>query len=170
MTNRSKMARASFLIVVVFLSACKEDDTELLRQCKQLAHQFHKAVMVRDDKAMSELVLFPFNFDNQDSADGREAFRKIVKKRFSGMQARMKSARSMEAVTYSAFVDGHPIRGKKLEGDAAIREAAKLGFMEGDVLVRCYAINEDKKQDGRDYYVVVRKDALGDLKIHTYFD
>lgn len=170
MSYRSNTMVAGFLVVAILLSGCKEDNTELLRQSKQLAHQFHKAVMIRDDKAMSELVLFPFNFDNQASADGREAFRKVVKKRFSGMQARMKSARSMEAVTYSAFIDGHPIRGKKWEGEAAIREASKLGFAEGDVLVRCYAVGEDKRQDGRDYYVVIRKDALGDLKIHTYSD
>ncbi|MFT7616985.1 MAG: hypothetical protein ACI97A_000615 [Planctomycetota bacterium] len=167
--------RVLFLTVLIALStltisACKEDDTALFRQSKQLARQFHEAVMIRDIEVMGALAYYPFHFDNSDVIKDRVQFKKVMNKRLSSMQARMKSARSMESVTYNGFVSGHEIRGKKLEGDVAKREAEKLNFEEGDVLVRCFAVDSEKREDGRDYYVVLRKDDLGDLKIHTYFD
>ena len=170
MLKRNSRIAVLLAMCAISISACKEDDTVLFRQSKQLARQFHEAVMIRDIEKMGQLVYFPFHFDNAATIEDQIQFKKVMNKKLSGMQSRMKSARSMESVTYNGFVNGHEIRGKKLEGDAAIREAKKLNFEEGDVLVRCYAVDAEKRQDGRDYYVVLRKDDLGDLKIHTYFD
>ncbi len=170
------MTKSSLLMVTLaftalaILPSCKEDDSELLRQSKQIASQFHTAVLEIKIDEMSELVNYPFHFDNETVIRDAISFKKEIKKKLRGMKSRMKSARSMEAVTYADFIAGHEIRGKKFEGDKAREQAKKLNFEEGDVLVRCYAVDKKKREDGREYFVVLRKNDLGDLKIHTYFD
>ncbi len=158
------------LLVFPLMTACREDNTELLRQSRQLALSFHSAVIELDIDKLSDLVVFPFHLDNDVVIKDRAQFKKVLSKKIGGMQKRMLAARKTEAVTWSDFIDGHAIRGKELKGEAAKKQAKKLNFVAGDVLVRCYSVDASGKQDGRDYFIVLRKNDLGDLKVHTYFD
>ena len=158
------------MFFAVVMTSCRDDNSEMLRQSKQMALSFHSAVIELDIDKLSDLVVFPFHLDNDVVIKDRAQFKKVLSRKIGGMQKRMLAARKTEAVTYADFIDGHAIRGKKLKGDAARKQAKKLHFVEGDVLVRCYSVDANRNQDGRDYYIVLRKNDLGDLKVHTYFD
>lgn len=159
-------------IAIAFLATCGDDGaTELEKQAQDLAVQFHNAIGNRDEKRLLSLVDYPFNFDNQmtigDDAELKKIFFEVKR---SAVRRAVRAAVKLESATYEQFCDGKPIASRSLEGEAAERQASKLAFREGGVLVRCFYEGEGGKQDARYYILVMHKNGLGDLKITTYYD
>ena len=167
-----KLTRAIVLILCLFgLTCCAEEDNEILNRGKQLAERFHKTTMKTNVDELSSMVDYPFNFDNRHRLESEEDFKKFIGKKLREMQRRMSSARKIECLTYDQFLRGEKIRGVSLTREQAESESKKIGLKEGGVLVRCYAVGKDDgEQDGRDYFLVLQKDSLGDLKVITYYD
>ncbi len=169
---RILLAGLLVLVLGALTTSCKEDDTAALERARELAFSFHNAMMKRDVDALVRLVDYPFNFDLEEKARNEAEFRKILGKRWSEMERKMRSAVQTEQVTYHAFIDGAAIDGQSFDdADEAERQAKKVDLREGGVLVCCYHVDkETNRRDARKYFLVMQPNELGDLKVITYHD
>ena len=160
----SRALAVAFVLLGLF--ACSDGDKDLEPQAKQLAVRFHNAVADTNTAELVQIVGYPFLMDDVEVAN-QEAFEKEFLARKTKMKRAVVSATEIETCTYGDFVKGKPVNGKSVTGAEAEKQAKKIGFREGGVLVRCYH-KEDGKEDGRRYLIVAHRDALGDLKITSF--
>lgn len=159
-------------IAIATVATCGDDGSAALeKQARDLAVEFHNAIGNRDERKLLSLVDYPFNFDcSRTIADESELRRVFFEEKRAAVRRAVRPATTLEEVTYDDFLDGKPIAGRSFEGEEARRQAAKIGFREGGVLVRCFFADEEGRQDARYYILVMHKNDLGDLKITTYYD
>lgn len=175
-----KMVRTAFstakalalALLLLFVGSCADDDSAALsKQAEDLAKEFHSAIATRDEKRLASLVDYPFNFDCQLTLDNEDELKKtFFETKRSSVRRAVRAAVKLESATYGQFCDGKPMNSRSLEKDQARKQASKLDFREGGVLVRCFYQGDDGSQDARFYYLAMHKNALGDLKITTYYD
>ncbi len=156
------------LALLLFLGACNKEDKQLESDARDVAEKFHTAVGPFDTKTLLRLVDYPFRLDGKIVHDEQELLEALLKKKVALRRA-VSPATRMEVVSYESFIDGKPLSGRSFSPEEARAQADKIGFKKGGVLVRCYH-EEDGQEDGRQYFLVMHPDALGDLRITSYHD
>ena len=172
-TLLTKVAMTVGLVVTaVFASSCGDDNDEIVKESRDLALRFHRALATSDYDVLVDLVDYPFNFDGKEKdVTGADRLRELLKQHRATIRERIAPANYTEVVTYDELFDGKELAGRSLSESQAKREAKKIGLREGGVIVRCYHRGEDdKEEDGRQYFLAMHRNALGDLKVTTYHD
>ncbi|MEZ6196503.1 MAG: hypothetical protein R3F20_12380 [Planctomycetota bacterium] len=154
------------------LLACGSKDDGRKTVARSLAQQFHNAALDGDVATLLTLVDYPFMLDDQKSVFASEAeLEKALQARLPTMRRHMRAANYLEVLTFEEFVEGAPIQGKSYSEEKARERAKIIRFAEGGILVRLhFRDKEDATEDGRGYFLVMRANSVGDLKISTYTD
>ena len=153
------------------ISACSEEGSERYADARSLAKDFHNLAVNGRYSELSTLVDYPFNYDLQHDIQSEAAFQRLMEKKGTAIGRRARPATAIEVVSYERFLAGDKVAGVSLSEDVAEEQAKKIGLVPGCYLIRCY--HEDAssgRRDARGYWLVVRENSLGDLKVVTYYD
>ncbi len=164
----------ALLLLIVgfgFVVSCSEDGTERYSDARSVAKDFHNLAVNGRYSELSALVDFPFNYDLQHEILSEAAFQRLMEKRGASIGRRARPATAIEVVSYERFLAGDKVAGVSLSEEDAEQQAQKIGLAPGCFLIRCYHEDpESGRRDARGYWLVVRENSLGDLKVVTYYD
>lgn len=162
------------LFAAALISGCQKKDDARIGEARNLATEFHKAILSGDTRKMVESADVPFKLDEKLIEDP-EKLKEAFDKNRGSMLAKARPQNKTEVVSYEDLENGVQFNGAVMTKSEVEVQAKRVRLSPGGYIVRCYYEFEDPatktlKEDGRAYFLVMHPNALGDLKVTTYYD
>lgn len=163
-----------FIVVSAGFSGCQKKDDVRIGEARSLATEFHKAILAGDTRKMVDSADVPFKLDEKLIEDP-EKLKEAFDKNRGSMLAKARPQNKTEVVSYEDLESGVQFNGAVMTKSEVEVQAKRVRLNPGGYIVRCYYGYEDPetktlKEDGRAYFLVMHPNALGDLKVTTYYD